>query len=288
VKEKGMLRSVNELKAFSLQAADGEIGAVVGLYFDERHWQVRYLVVDVGNWLFGRKVLIAPSAVESMDAEAPQLTLALTKERIENSPDIDTAEPISRREERALHEHFQWWPYWGAGLTDPVISGIFPPDIVAAPAVPPPEEAENAAPTAPPEDENYLRSTSEIEGYQIQAEDGVLGSVVDFLFDDQTWQIRHLVVATGSDLPVATGSDLPVATGSDLPPPRQVLLAPPWIKAIQWRERRVIVALTQENLRHNPAFDAAFLNAKEYEKQLLGHYRVWFSQLLEKADEQGA
>jgi len=58
-----MLRSIEKLKGFEIQAADGEIGKVDDLFFDERSWRVRYLVVDVGNWLFGRQVLNAPRRV---------------------------------------------------------------------------------------------------------------------------------------------------------------------------------------------------------------------------------
>lgn len=89
-----MLRSIEKLKGFEIQAADGEIGKVDELFFDERSWRVQYLVVDVGNWLFGRQVLIAPTAVSQIDAEAEKVFLALTKERIENSPEVAEDEPI--------------------------------------------------------------------------------------------------------------------------------------------------------------------------------------------------
>jgi PRC-barrel domain len=43
-----------------------------------------------------------------------------------------------------------------------------------------------------------LRNSSEIIGYSVGATDGQLGRVVDFLFDDDTWLVRWLVIDTGS------------------------------------------------------------------------------------------
>ncbi len=40
-----------------------------------------------------------------------------------------------------------------------------------------------------------LRNASAIKGYAIAANDGRLGTVSDFLFDDTSWLIRWLVVA---------------------------------------------------------------------------------------------
>jgi uncharacterized protein YrrD len=42
-----------------------------------------------------------------------------------------------------------------------------------------------------------LRSVKELRGYFVHATDGRVGRVDDFLFNDQTWTIRYLVVKTG-------------------------------------------------------------------------------------------
>ncbi len=54
-----MLRLQN-LQHYTIGANDGEVGQVETVYFDDESWTVRYLVVDTGNWLSGRKVLISP------------------------------------------------------------------------------------------------------------------------------------------------------------------------------------------------------------------------------------
>lgn len=73
-----------------------------------------------------------PHAVSQIDAEAEKVFLALTKERIENSPEVAEDEPISREKERALHEYYQWRPYWAAGANDPLNYGVFPTALAGA------------------------------------------------------------------------------------------------------------------------------------------------------------
>lgn len=58
-----MLRNIKGLRGFTIEAADGQMGKVHDLLFDGRTWAVRYLVVDTGSWLPGRKVLIAASGL---------------------------------------------------------------------------------------------------------------------------------------------------------------------------------------------------------------------------------
>ena len=265
-----MLRSIEKIKGYAIQAADGEIGGVDELFFDGRRWRVRYLVVDVGNWLLGRQVLIAPAAVSQINPQSEQIFLSLTQNRIENSPEVSAAEPISRQKERALFEYYQWQPYWTAGIHDPIAYGPFS-DTMAGVFFPRIEvKKDEEEKVAISDEESHLRSTAEVSGYHIQAKDGEIGQVTDFLFDDENWAVRHLVVDTGTWLPG-----------------RKVLVAPPWIERIDWAERKVYVALTQESVRQSPSFDPQLLDIKNYEKQLLEHYRSWFSYLLEENNDQG-
>ena len=57
-----MLRSIKELKRYTMAATDGDVGSVATFYFDDAHWAIRYLAVDTGGWPMGRHVLISPIA----------------------------------------------------------------------------------------------------------------------------------------------------------------------------------------------------------------------------------
>jgi len=61
-----MLFVLSVLKAFTVVASDGRIGAVNDFLFDDQTWKIRWLVVDTGSWLLGRKVLVHTSAIGFM------------------------------------------------------------------------------------------------------------------------------------------------------------------------------------------------------------------------------
>jgi len=83
-----MLHKVKDLQGDSILAADGELGSVDDLYFDDEGWDIRYLVVNARRWIPGRKYLVSPIAI---DRDQP-LTLGgdirvdLTREQISKCP----------------------------------------------------------------------------------------------------------------------------------------------------------------------------------------------------------
>jgi hypothetical protein len=58
-----MLTNTVHLKGFVIRATDGELGTVDQAYFDDETWAIRYLTVETGGWLGGRRVLISPISV---------------------------------------------------------------------------------------------------------------------------------------------------------------------------------------------------------------------------------
>ena len=62
-----MLFALNGLIGCPVAAADGDVGSVKDFLFDDQNWKVRWMVVDTGHWLPGRKVLIHPSAIAPLE-----------------------------------------------------------------------------------------------------------------------------------------------------------------------------------------------------------------------------
>jgi hypothetical protein len=67
-----MIRSLEQMKTFEIVATDGRIGAVDDFYFDDERWAIRYVVVDTGRWLPGRRVLISPLSIDRTEWGARQ------------------------------------------------------------------------------------------------------------------------------------------------------------------------------------------------------------------------
>jgi hypothetical protein len=240
-----MIRRVKELQGYTLGAVDGEIGRVKHFYFDDNSWVIRYLVADTGSWIPLRKVLISPHAFRQTDDSEKRLSVNLTRQQIENSPSIETHEPVSRQFEREYYRYYAYPFYWqGAALW-----GMSPYPIV-------PPAVEGPAPvTEVPEEDRHLRSTGELIGYHIQARDGEIGHVEDFLLDDESWAIRYLVVDTRNWWPG-----------------KKVLVAPRWIERISWEESKVFVALDRDSIRQAPEYDPSVEFTPEYENRLLQSY----------------
>ncbi|MHC1767473.1 MAG: PRC-barrel domain containing protein [Verrucomicrobiia bacterium] len=191
-----MARSIKQLYGAKLGALDGEIGHVKDFYFDEENWAVRYLVADTGLWLPGRQVLLSPHALGSLGSGKKVLQVNLTRKQIENSPSIESHKPISRQHEEDYYRYYGWPYYWqGGGLWG--LSG-FP--ILELPTKPFPSERGAASSPQPERADAHLRSTLAVGGYHLQARDGTVGHVCDFIMDTQSWAISQLVIKTGHRL----------------------------------------------------------------------------------------
>jgi uncharacterized protein YrrD len=237
------LRSLKDLEGYKIAEKDGHIGKVHDFFFDDEFWVVRYLVVDTGSWLPGRKVLLSPGVLLTPDWNAREFTVALTRDQVKNSPDIDTDKPVSRQREMELRTYYGWPFYWTGG-------GAWPEPIPLMPPLepPPPKTREEGDP--------HLRSVREMIGYNIEADDGEIGFVDDFIAEEETWVIRYLVVSTHKWLPG-----------------RKVLVAPHWIAGrISWAKQTVKLNMSRASVKNSPEFDPSAPVNREYETRLYDYY----------------
>jgi len=252
-----MLLQAKDLNGYKLGALDGEIGKVKEFYFDDQNWTVRYLVADTGDWLPGRGVLISPYALDPASTDDKVIPVDLTKKQIENSPSLDTDKPVSRQYEMLYYPYYGWPAYWDG------------PDVWGAAAYPKRGLggwSETTRHTAG--DDPHLRSTKNVTGGTVQAQDGEIGHVEDFIVDDETWAIRYLIVETQSWWPS-----------------KKVLIATRWIERISWEESNVFVSLTRETIKQGPEYREGDLLTRDYETKLHRHYNregYWADELTRK------
>lgn len=249
-----MLRTVKDLRGYAINASDGDIGRVDDLYFDDEAWVMRYLVVDTGTWLPGRRVLISPIAIGHPDWMGQRLPVSLTRERVRNSPDIDTQKPVSRQHEADYSRYYGYPYYWGGmGLWG---MGAYPGYLTTAGAVQAGLDTRSAEATASQErGDAHLRSCTAMTGYHIQATDGEIGHVEDFLLDDDTWAIRYIVVDT-----------------SNWWFGHKVLVAPQWIQSVSWLDRKVSVDVTRQAGKDAPPYDSVGHLDRQREMGIHEHY----------------
>ena len=55
-----MLWNATTITGYAIAAKDGSLGSVSDFLFDDESWLIRWLIVDTGKWLSGRKALLPP------------------------------------------------------------------------------------------------------------------------------------------------------------------------------------------------------------------------------------
>ncbi len=242
-----MLRKAADFKKFQLRALDGNIGKAREFYFDDRDWTVRYLVADNGGWLTGLQVLISPYALKPANEEEAVLPVNLTKKQIEKSPSLNTDEPVSRQYELNYYSYYGWPMYWGGPyMWGPVVYPAMQSDELAKPDYGHSGHGDG--------DDPHLRSTQAVSGYHIQALDGEIGHVIDFIIDEKTWTIRYLIIDTTN------------WWGG-----KRLLVSPEWIERISWEESKVFINLSCDSIKSSPEYIPESLS-REYETKLHQHY----------------
>ncbi len=228
-----MLRRIRDQEGWTVAARDGDdVGTVRDFYFDDQRWTVRYLVLETGDWFTGQYILTSPMAIDAMDWQNARVRLNLTRDRVENAPPVRFDHPITRGYESAYSAYYGYPIYWaGPALWGPAAS----PYMIPSPAAPASLTDEQRRPE---DDEQHVRSVKEVSGYHIAATDGEIGHVEDFLFDDETWSIRYLVVDTSNWI------------GG-----RTILLPPDWVSRVDWPQRRVYVDVSREAVRRSPDYN---------------------------------
>lgn len=228
-----MLYNMKNLMDSKIFAIDGEIGQADDFYFDDRSWGIRYMIVNTGNWLTERKVLLSPVVINKTDLENNAIYTKLTKNQIINSPDIETNRPVSEQ-----HDN------------DDVVLPLYGMVPVGFPVF---ENKEKIGQKHP--DDPHLRSTDEVIGYNISALDGEVGHVEDMIIENNDWAIHFWVVKTKNWLPG-----------------KKVLISPHWVNAISWEDKKVYVDMTVESIKSSPEYDSSLPLHIEYEGELNNYY----------------
>jgi hypothetical protein len=260
-----MLQKTKDVTKCMLNASDGRIGKIQDIAFDDERWSVRYLVVDTGNWLDRRSVLISPVAIEapawSQQSNESVLFVGLTKEQVRLSPIVESDEPVSRQHEIELSRHYGWPAYWenvsNAGIPATDLPSV---DVPRATGNPPGSWiAESPVPGGPPATsasrDSHLHSIREIVGLNIAANDGSIGHVTELLLEDRDWTLRYLIVDTRNWWPG-----------------KHVMFPIERIRRVDWSGTGVVVEADRDTLKGAPEYDPARIMRSDDLRQLHDYF----------------
>jgi hypothetical protein len=105
--------------------------------------------------------------------------------------------------------------------------------------------------------DRHLRSVDRIKRYAIQASDGEIGHVNDFLIEDGSWNIRYIVVDT-----------------KNWWPENRVLIPPESVKKINWDAQSVYLHVDGQKVKESPPYDASTMVDEAYDNILLKYYGI--------------
>jgi hypothetical protein len=255
-----MLLAGSALKGYAIEASDGAIGSVSDFLFDDRSWKIRWMVVDTGKWLSGRKVLIHPSAIGQPDFERRTLPVNLTKAKVEASPDIMRDQPVSARMENNLYGYYGWDSMWGGpgyfgGAPLMMAPGWAPSSYIGETAAPGHDRERDDGVFTEAEGDPHLRAMAEIAGYHVHATDGVIGHVENFLIDDSSWGIRYLIIDTRNWW-----------FGE------HVLISPYAVRGVSWSDHEIKLDVGRARVKSSPPWNPVEQIDQAYEKSLHNYY----------------
>jgi hypothetical protein len=232
-----VLLSLRDMQSdYRLRAEDGgEFGEISGFLINAQSWSVRYLVVEVGS----REVLLSTRALGQPDRVQQVLPITVSREKVMNSPDIDTSKHLTREMERKVYDFYEW-PYdWDPNEVPETLPG----DLTAVPLIEMElEREEQLVPQTGGRNQPgvNLFNSEDLLGYNVYAsnDDRNSGRLHDFFVDSRQWNLRYMVIDTSGLFPGG----------------KKVALAPSWIEAIDEKNSRVIVNLKEETIKNTPEF----------------------------------
>jgi uncharacterized protein YrrD len=238
-----MLRRASEIIGCDIVSTDGVAGHVYDLLFDEDSWQFRFLVVDIGNWFKGRRLVVSFDVVEEIDEGQRKVCVPLSKDDIEKSPSMSTQSTVEAEAEALLGKVWMWTPN-SAEYIPPEVRRILETEATVGEKL----QVEDSV-------KSHLRSFRETDGYHIAASDGDIGHLRDLLADVDTQVIKYLAINAGNWLLQ-----------------RNVVVPAAALESIHWADQRVHLSLKCEEVRHSPEYDPDEPVAHAYEQALQEHY----------------
>ena len=97
---------------YRILATDGEIGSVRDLIVDDQELKLRYLVIDTGNWLPGKRVVLSTAWISSVVSERETVVMNIEKKRIQEAPGYKPDADFTREYETRLYDYYRFPYYW--------------------------------------------------------------------------------------------------------------------------------------------------------------------------------
>lgn len=256
-----MLKNYHKIKNSSINAIDGHLGKLDDFLFDDQSWAIRYMVVQIGAFMTKEKKLLSPAALISLGPLG--FNVNISTDQIRNSPDINTAKPISRQKEEELHSYYNWGYYWNYPMYTNVFGsplytgfGTYPHPNALHSDKEIAERQSRMHERAIESEKTHLRSANEVINYSVVARGVEIGTLNDLLLENEHWAFRYSIIDTGKFLPG-----------------RKIPLASHWAERIEWEMQSIYFDIDSTIIENGPQYDNGMLINRDFETRLYDYYR---------------
>jgi uncharacterized protein YrrD len=239
-----MLVHTKDLEDYTVKATNDIEGHIEDLYFDDLYWNIQSMIVKTGILIDEKTILLSEKALGKPDINNHVLPVSVSFES--NGQQIDEPfKPISRAKSDNANQILKW------PLNQLNLKSLDQPELNNLITNMSESSGRLNQKTNP-----HLRSWKEVLGYNINAKDGEIGHVDDFIVETENWKIRYLIIDTRNWLP----------GGKD------ILISPAWIEKIKWSSNLVFIDLKKKSLKESPPYDADKPLDDKFELKLFKYY----------------
>lgn len=221
-----MLRTIHSIQGFSIHAKDGDIGELKTLHFDDRTWKIRYLVVRLGGFWDAKDVLILPAEAHEVSCKEKHIEIGLTKEQVKKAQPYSSDLPVSIQEEIIDAKNFET-----LYLADPWSGAFLPmwfPDL------------SHQDKLLTEIGDIHLREGEITDDFSVLDKDGnKAGKIKDFVIDDESWEIKFIIVDTNGIFPYG-----------------DVLVSAYHVSSFKTSNKELSIDLSKEQLENCPKYDS--------------------------------
>lgn len=172
---------------------DGVKGHVLDFVFDEKKWNIRYLLADFSS-IAQNSILIPTSIIDETNWEKDKILLDVKSSQLISAPNIGNMNLITRSYEIGLNKHFNAPKYWKRRY----VSSMGKPTLYAPKRVMKidTEYVSRVPKKMVKADDNTskVRRFGELAGFFIKSETEPLGLLRDMIFKAEGWTIQSVVV----------------------------------------------------------------------------------------------
>jgi sporulation protein YlmC with PRC-barrel domain len=198
-----------------VKGANGCFGNLYDILFNGQSWKVQNLLINCNHWYSGQQVAIEPQTVEETNWQNQNMTVQLTKEQIAQVSNTQSKQTTTTAKTCQANQ---------VTTTNVYGTGAF-----------------NT--TTQYNANTVAHSTKLCTGMNVYGTNGMVGYVDDFVVDDETWTVAHLIVEVQNQY---TSKRVMIETNS--------------IKSVCWEDGQVQLSLSTQEICDLPTYEAGMLS----------------------------